>query len=236
MVGLVAQHEVERVDERPVVVSGARADARHDLGRERLQRGIVARDATRERGRARADRASPIAQRGPASRRMSDDPGARVAAARAGRRRRRRLREWTAVRRGPGCGAGCRADRARRRSAPCASCCGTGSRPVVVRDRRGAIARGRARTTRRPGRPRRRGRRRTRARTAPRGAAGRARSSATGTAADAASGASTALAAVSTSALLRQLVSSAYCAHARAAARTLRGKPPRLPADAPRQP
>ena len=49
MVGLVAEHEVEGVDERPVIVARAAPDALDHLGRERLQCGVVAGDAPRQR-------------------------------------------------------------------------------------------------------------------------------------------------------------------------------------------
>ena len=50
VVGLVAQHEVEGVDERAAVVARAAADRLDDLGGERLQRGVMPRDAAGERG------------------------------------------------------------------------------------------------------------------------------------------------------------------------------------------
>ena len=50
VVGLVAQDEVERVDERAVVVAGTPPDALDDLRRQRLERGVVPRDAAGERG------------------------------------------------------------------------------------------------------------------------------------------------------------------------------------------
>ena len=233
MVGLVAQDEVEGVDERAAVVGGAGANRLDDLGRERLQRGVMARDAAREGGElaqvGQADRPARAGEQ-PDERR----PGARVAhdpqrgddVDHLGRRQQPAepedaVRDAAAAERVAEADhvlLAAEQDRARRgRAAP---------RPRRPRTRSNHPATRSASASRSPSKPNS---------TSPAGAPGRGRSPATGTGADAASGASTAFAASSTRALLRQLVSSEYCAHGTPGENAAE-KPPRLPALAPRQP